>query len=99
MNRRTSSICARLSGEHVRKLASSMVLMATRYDKRHMAQEDHLKETKTKEELENTKSTIRYEFAAVRHQQLELKISYYSLRNWGHVSQHAVDARTTTVKP
>lgn len=25
-----------------------------------MAQEDHLKETKTVEELENTKSTIRY---------------------------------------
>lgn len=30
-----------------------------RYNKRHMAQEDHLKETKTKDELENTKSTIR----------------------------------------
>lgn len=30
-----------------------------RYDRRHMAQEDHLKETKTKEELEHTKSTIR----------------------------------------
>ena len=30
-----------------------------RYNKRHMAQEDHLKDTKSKEELENTKSTIR----------------------------------------
>ncbi|GJE89692.1 hypothetical protein PsYK624_057980 [Phanerochaete sordida] len=36
--------------EHMRKVVS--------YDKRHMAQEDHLKETKTKEELGNTKSTI-----------------------------------------
>ena len=32
------------------------------YDKRHMAQEDHLKETKTQEELEHTKSTIRQVF-------------------------------------
>jgi hypothetical protein len=30
-----------------------------RYNKRHLTQEDHLKETKTKEELENAKSTIR----------------------------------------
>ena len=29
-----------------------------RYNKRHLAQEDHLKETKTREELENAKSTI-----------------------------------------
>ncbi|KAH9854361.1 hypothetical protein C2E23DRAFT_726626 [Lenzites betulinus] len=38
--------------EHMRKVVS--------YAKRHLAQEDHLKETKTREELENTKSTIRY---------------------------------------
>ncbi|TFK56422.1 hypothetical protein OE88DRAFT_1618864 [Heliocybe sulcata] len=31
----------------------------TGYINRHLAQEDHLKETKTKEGLENTKSTIR----------------------------------------
>ncbi|KAI0354760.1 hypothetical protein OH77DRAFT_1425877 [Trametes cingulata] len=36
--------------EHMRKVVS--------YAKRHLAQEDHLKETKTREELENTKSTI-----------------------------------------
>ncbi|KAJ3536263.1 hypothetical protein NM688_g6863 [Phlebia brevispora] len=36
--------------EHMRKVVA--------YDKRHLAQEDHLKETKTKEELENAKSTI-----------------------------------------
>ncbi|OJT05960.1 hypothetical protein TRAPUB_3147 [Trametes pubescens] len=35
---------------HMRKVAS--------YAKRHLAQEDHLKDTKTREELENTKSTI-----------------------------------------
>lgn len=33
---------------------------STSYNARHLAQEDKLKETKTKEELENTKSTIRY---------------------------------------
>ncbi|KAI9066542.1 hypothetical protein FKP32DRAFT_1565835 [Trametes sanguinea] len=37
--------------EHMRKVVG--------YTKRHIAQEDHLKETKTREELENTKSTIR----------------------------------------
>lgn len=36
--------------EHMRKVVS--------YDKRHIAQEAHMKETKTREELENTKSTI-----------------------------------------
>ncbi|KZT63950.1 hypothetical protein DAEQUDRAFT_699541 [Daedalea quercina L-15889] len=36
--------------EHMRKVVS--------YNARHLAQEDKLKETKTKEELENTKSTI-----------------------------------------
>ncbi|KAL4242860.1 hypothetical protein ABKN59_011604 [Abortiporus biennis] len=36
--------------EHMRKVAS--------YNKRHLAQEDHLKDTKTEEELEKTKSTI-----------------------------------------
>ncbi|KAI0814845.1 hypothetical protein BC629DRAFT_816844 [Irpex lacteus] len=36
--------------EHMRKVVG--------YNKRHMAQEDHLKETKTREELEITKSTI-----------------------------------------
>ncbi|KAH9830489.1 uncharacterized protein C8Q71DRAFT_786048 [Rhodofomes roseus] len=36
--------------EHMRKVVS--------YSARHLAQEDKLKETKTKEELENTKSTI-----------------------------------------
>ncbi|CDO76488.1 hypothetical protein BN946_scf184615.g14 [Trametes cinnabarina] len=36
--------------EHMRKVVS--------YTKRHLAQEDHLKETKTRTELENTKSTI-----------------------------------------
>ncbi|KAI0640215.1 hypothetical protein C8Q77DRAFT_1043734 [Trametes polyzona] len=36
---------------HMRKVVS--------YAKRHLAQEDHLKDTKTREELENTKSTIR----------------------------------------
>ncbi|KAK7695220.1 hypothetical protein QCA50_002410 [Cerrena zonata] len=36
--------------EHMRKVVG--------YNKRHLAQEDHLKETKTKEELENAKSTI-----------------------------------------
>ncbi|KAI0830866.1 hypothetical protein BC628DRAFT_909465 [Trametes gibbosa] len=35
---------------HMRKVVS--------YAKRHLAQEDHLKHTKTREELENTKSTI-----------------------------------------
>ena len=35
------------------------------YNARHLAQEDKLKGTKTKEELENTKSTIR--FVAVRY--------------------------------
>ncbi|KZT27504.1 hypothetical protein NEOLEDRAFT_1161467 [Neolentinus lepideus HHB14362 ss-1] len=37
--------------DHMRKV--------TGYIGRHLAQEDHLKETKTREELENTKSTIR----------------------------------------
>ncbi|KAH9947091.1 hypothetical protein B0H21DRAFT_660186, partial [Amylocystis lapponica] len=37
--------------EHMRKVVG--------YNSRHMAQEDHLKDTKTKEELEKTKSTIR----------------------------------------
>ncbi|KAI0370034.1 hypothetical protein BV20DRAFT_314067 [Pilatotrama ljubarskyi] len=36
--------------EHMRKVVS--------YAKRHLAQEDHLRETKTRDELENTKSTI-----------------------------------------
>ncbi|KAM5539902.1 hypothetical protein V8D89_006405 [Ganoderma adspersum] len=36
--------------EHMRKVVG--------YNKRHLAQEDHLKETKTREELENAKSTI-----------------------------------------
>ncbi|EIW63840.1 uncharacterized protein TRAVEDRAFT_112057 [Trametes versicolor FP-101664 SS1] len=36
---------------HMRKVAS--------YIKRHLAQEDHLKDIKTREELENAKSTIR----------------------------------------
>ncbi|KAI0931178.1 hypothetical protein AcW1_001350 [Taiwanofungus camphoratus] len=36
--------------EHMRKVVA--------YNGRHMAQEDHLKDTKTKEELEHTKSTI-----------------------------------------
>ncbi|KAI0327653.1 hypothetical protein GY45DRAFT_1094991 [Cubamyces sp. BRFM 1775] len=35
---------------HMRKVVS--------YAKRHLAQEDHLKDTKTRTELENTKSTI-----------------------------------------
>ena len=30
-----------------------------RYNKRHLAQEEHLKDTKSKEELEHAKSTIR----------------------------------------
>ncbi len=33
--------------------------MRSRYHSRHLAQEGHLKETKTEEELEHTKSTIR----------------------------------------
>ncbi|KAI0728407.1 hypothetical protein C8Q72DRAFT_875843 [Fomitopsis betulina] len=37
--------------KHMRKVAS--------YNARHLAQEEKLKETKTKEELEDTKSTIR----------------------------------------
>ncbi|KAI0778941.1 hypothetical protein BD413DRAFT_466793 [Trametes elegans] len=37
--------------EHMRKVVS--------YAKRHLAQEGHLKDTKTREELEDTKSTIR----------------------------------------
>ncbi|KAI8981310.1 hypothetical protein BD414DRAFT_420212 [Trametes punicea] len=37
--------------EHMRRVVS--------YAKRHLAQEEHLKDTKTREELENTKSTIR----------------------------------------
>ncbi|OCH89736.1 hypothetical protein OBBRIDRAFT_756096, partial [Obba rivulosa] len=36
--------------EHMRKVVG--------YNNRHIAGEDHLKETKTKEELKNTKSTI-----------------------------------------
>ncbi|KAI0094996.1 hypothetical protein BDY19DRAFT_915802 [Irpex rosettiformis] len=36
--------------EHMRKVVG--------YNKRHLAQESHLKDTKTKEELANTKSTI-----------------------------------------
>lgn len=35
-----------------------------RYNSRHLAQEDHLKQTKSREELEKTKSTIR---SAHRH--------------------------------
>ncbi|PCH34454.1 hypothetical protein WOLCODRAFT_95462 [Wolfiporia cocos MD-104 SS10] len=37
--------------DHMRKVVG--------YNSRHIAQEDHLKETKTREELANTKSTIR----------------------------------------
>ncbi|KAI0652647.1 hypothetical protein C8Q79DRAFT_899886 [Trametes meyenii] len=38
--------------EHMRKVVG--------YTKRHLAQEEHLKDTKTPEELEDAKSTIRY---------------------------------------
>ena len=57
------------------------------YNSRHLAQEDHLKETKTIEELEQAKSTIRQAHStpaltAFTGHALTL-IS--SLKNWGHV--------------
>ena len=57
------------------------------YNSRHLAQEDHLKETKTMDELEQAKSTIRQaHFApaltAFTGHALTL---VSSLKNWGHV--------------
>lgn len=56
------------------------------YNARHLAQEEKLKETKTKEELEDTKSTIRYiRRSAHAMAGLPEHVSNFSLKNWGHV--------------
>ncbi|KAG1742764.1 uncharacterized protein EDB91DRAFT_1247570 [Suillus paluster] len=59
------------------------------YNSRHLVQEDHLKETKTKEELANTKSTIRWnaEFDAVCK----------SFKNWGHDPVEALEEGESAV--
>lgn len=56
------SICAKLLGNiFVRsgQYICALNKLVSRYNKRHLAQEDYLKETKSKEELEKAKSTIR----------------------------------------
>jgi hypothetical protein len=56
------------------------------YNSRHLAQEDHLKETKTTAQLARAKSTIRHA-SALRfyHINTDARTWADSLKNWGHV--------------
>ena len=57
------------------------------YNSRHLAQEDHLKETMTVEELDKAKSTIRQAHSAPALTAFtgHALTLVSSLKNWGHV--------------
>ncbi|KAF7794858.1 hypothetical protein EIP86_006000 [Pleurotus ostreatoroseus] len=79
--------------EHMRKVVA--------YDKRHLAQEAHLKDTKSKEELENAKSTIRHVILissdfAIQHLYSSPSVS---LKNWGHDPLKPSDKDDNTPAP
>ena len=82
--------CARWWGAYTRTASgdSAQHARVNRYTARHLAQEDKLKETKTREELENAKSTIRCAPAFLCSCGCgDLTIQpLSSLKNWGHVS-------------
>lgn len=63
----------------MRECERGLLSEVKRYNKRHMAQEDHLKETKSKEELENTKSTIRFDCIFILRGRIDIHQSIYAV--------------------